>query len=72
MENTLFGLDIPKNTDPIQDIDITTFILYLSTDELKEFKRLCKTGIKKFCGQDFQQKGNVTDYLMHLIRKDND
>lgn len=72
MENTLFGLDIPKNTEPIEDVDITTFILYLSTKQLKEFRRLGKEGIKRLWGQEFQAKGNVTDYILFLMRKDNE
>lgn len=67
----LFPLEIPKNTEPIQDINITTTILYMSEAELKEFKKLAKEGIKKLFGQEFQQKGNLTDYILNLMRKDN-
>lgn len=72
MQQDLFGLQIPKNTEPVEDINITTTILYMSETELKEFKKLCKEGIKKLYGETFQQKGNLTDYLLHLIRKDNE
>ena len=68
---TLFDLDIPKNNEPREDVNITTTILYMSETELKEFKKLCKEGIKKLFGAEFQQKGNLTDYILHLIRKDN-
>ena len=71
-QQELFGNEIPKNNDPIEDVDITTFILYLSTVELKEFRKLAKQGIKKLYGEEFQQKGNVTDYILTLMRKDND
>lgn len=67
----LFDFSIPKNTDPKEDVEITTTILYMSKEELKEFKKLCKEGIKRHFGQEFQQKGNLTDYILHLIRKDN-
>lgn len=69
--NTLFPLEIPKDNSPVQDIDITTTILYMSTHELKEFKKLAKEGIKRLWGKDFQQKGNLTDYILHLMRQDN-
>lgn len=71
MDNILFPIDIPKNTQPIQDVDITTTILYMSTDELKEFKKLAKEGIKRLWQEDFQQKGNLTDYILYLMREDN-
>lgn len=68
---TLFDVEIPKDNSPIEDVDITTTILYMSTVELKEFKILAKQGIKKMFGSEFQQKGNLTDYILELIRKDN-
>lgn len=67
----LFEPEIPVNTNPIHTVDITTTILYMSTDELKEFKKLAKEGIKRLWKEDFQQKGNLTDYILHLMRQDN-
>lgn len=64
----LFDVEIPKKESVIQDVDITTTILYMSTKELKEFKDLAKEGIKKLFGEEFQQKGNLTDYLLTLMR----
>jgi hypothetical protein len=61
-----------KQDLPLQDVEITTTILYMSKTELKEFKYLAKEGIKKLWGQEFQQKGNLTDYILHLMRKDNE
>ena len=61
-----------KQDLPLQDVEITTTILYMSKAELKEFKQLAKEGIKKLWGQEFQQKGNLTDYILHLMRKDNE
>jgi hypothetical protein len=61
-----------KQDLPLQDVEITTTILYMSKEELKEFKHLAKEGIKKLWGQEFQQKGNLTDYILHLMRKDNE
>lgn len=65
----LFNTDIPKDESPIQDVDITTTILYMSTKELKEFKELAKAGIKEMFGADFQQKGNLTDFILNLMRE---
>lgn len=72
MYNTLFDDDIPKNESPLQDVNITTMLLYMSEEENKEFKALCKEGIKKLFPDDYREKGNLTDYLLHLIRKDNE
>lgn len=67
--NTLFDFDIPKNQEPIEDVEITTTILYMSKAELREFKKLAKIGVKEVFGQEFQQKGNLTDFLLYLLRK---
>lgn len=72
MQQDLFELNIPKNTEPKEDVEITTTILYMSSKELKEFKKLCKEGIKRIYGEQFQQKGNLTDYILYLVRKDNE
>lgn len=68
--NTLFDLAILPNNDPIEDVEITTTTLYMSKPELKEFKRLAKIGIKKLWNAEFQQKGNLTDLLLHLLKKE--
>ena len=69
---TLFEMDLPKSTETKEEVNITTTILYMSEQELREFKKLCKEGIKKLFGKEFQSKGNYTDYILHLIRKDNE
>lgn len=69
-QQSLFDLHIPKNTDPIENVEITTTILYMSKKELREFKALAKEGIKRLWKDDFQQKGNLTDYILHLMRED--
>lgn len=69
MNNTLFGNDIPKNNAPIEDVDITTTILYMSTKELQEFKKLCKIGIKDKFGDSFQTKGNIADLILSLLKE---
>mgnify|MGYP001083862391 CR=1 FL=1 len=55
---------------PIEEIEITTTMLYFSKQELKEFKTLCKKGIKKELGKDFQQKGNLSDFLLLILNRE--
>ena len=69
MPQTLFDLQIPTNNEPKQDINITTTILYYSEQELKEFKRLCKVGIKRLFGDLAQTKGNTADLLLNLLKE---
>lgn len=68
----LFENILSKDDSPLENVEITTTILYMSKDELKEFKKLAKEGIKRLWKCDFQQKGNLSDYILHLIRKDNE
>ena len=60
-----WGID----NSPIEDVEITTTILYFSRTELKEFKRLCKKGIKQEFGEEYQQKGNLSDLLLKILRQ---
>tara|TARA_R110000803_G_scaffold23796_1_gene58053 strand:+ start:2893 stop:3111 length:219 start_codon:yes stop_codon:yes gene_type:complete len=55
---------------PIDDTEITTTILYFSKEELKEFKALCKAGIKKEFNKEYNQKSNLSDFLIKIL-KDN-
>ena len=66
---TLFDFDYGINNDPIDDTEITTTMLYFSKQELKQFKTLCKTGIKIEFGQAFQQKGNLSDLLLKVLNE---
>ena len=65
----LFDDDWGLDQSPIEDVEITTTILYFSRLELKEFKRLCKIGIKKEFGQEYQQKGNLSDLLLKILKQ---
>ena len=49
--------------------EITTTILYFSTEELKEFKALCKKGIKFEFKDEYQTKGNLSDLLLIILRE---
>jgi hypothetical protein len=65
----LFELQYEENNDPIEDVNITTTILYYSEEELKEFKALAKVGIRAEFKQDFSQKGNLSDFLLLILRR---
>ena len=57
------------DNSPLDDTEITTTILYFSKPELKEFKTLCKNGIKKEFGEEFNQKGNLSDFLLKILKE---
>jgi|TARA_R110000737_G_scaffold156394_1_gene185096 hypothetical protein len=65
----LFEDEWGVDESPVDYTEITTTILYFSSDELKEFKQLSKVGIKKEFGQEFQQKGNLSDFLLKILRE---
>ena len=52
----LFEDEWGVDESPVDNTEITTTILYFSSDELREFKQLSRVGIKKEFGQEFQQK----------------
>jgi hypothetical protein len=65
----LFEDDWGINNDPIDNTEITTTILYFSKEELSQFKKLCKQGIKKEFGAEYQQKGNLSDLLLKILNE---
>ena len=65
----LFKDDWGVDNSPIDNTEITTTMLYFSTDELKTFKVLCKKGIKKEFGLEYQQKGNLSDLLLIILKE---
>lgn len=68
MLTELFEEEFGEGNQEIDDTQITTTLLYFSDEELAEFKKLCKAGIKKMFGQEYQQKGNLSDFLLTLLR----
>jgi hypothetical protein len=62
---TDWGID---NSKP-DNTEITTTILYFSKEELVQFKKLCKVGIRKEFGEEFQQKGNLSDFLLKILNE---
>lgn len=69
MNLQLFEQDWGVDNSPLDDTQITTTLLYFSKDELKEFKKLCKTGMKLKFGDDYQTKGNISDFLLKVLRE---
>ena len=67
--NGLFEDEWGVDNSELDNTEITTTILYFSNEELLEFKTLCKKGIKKEFGEEYQQKGNLPDFLLKLLRK---
>ena len=65
----LFEDDWGVDNSPIENVEITTTMLYFSRQELKEFKTLCKKGIKKEFGEEYQQKGNLSDLLLKVLKE---
>ena len=66
----LFEQDWGTGNTKKENVEITTTLLYFSKEELKEFKTLAKKGIKKEFGAEFQQKGNLTDFLLTVLRRE--
>ena len=67
----LFEEDFGIGGKEKDEINITTTLLYFSEKELQEFKILCKKGIKKEFGENYQKNGNLSDYLLIILRKQN-
>jgi hypothetical protein len=67
--NKLFEDDWGIDESPADNTEITTTILYFSTDELRRFKQLCKTGIRKEFKEQYMQKGNLSDFLLLILEK---
>jgi len=65
----LFEDDWGIDNSPLDETEITTTILYFSTDELKQFKRLCKIGIKQEYNRKKKKKGNLSDFLLLILKR---
>lgn len=50
------------------ETEITSTLLYYSTIELKEFKKLCKKGMKEVF-EDPIKDGNISDLLLILLKE---
>ena len=67
----MFDLKLEPDNSPIEDCNISTFQLYYSDQQLREFKELSKFGMMNMYQQDFDKR-NVSDFLLDLLRLYND
>lgn len=65
----LFEDEWGVDNSPIDNTEITTTMLYFSTDELKVFKSLCKKGIQFEFKDEYQIKGNLSDLLLIILKE---
>lgn len=65
----LFEAELPKDNSPIEDVRITTTLLYFSEEESKEFKRLCKQAMKQRWGDKAPAEANISDLLLNDLRE---
>lgn len=63
----MFESLLEPDNSPIEDVNITTTMLYYSTEEHREFKELCKLGMVSMYGDKFGE-ANVSDFLLALLR----
>lgn len=63
----LFEDDWGVDNSEIEDIEITTTILYFSEKELKEFKKLCKKGMEIEYGRTQKNESNLSDFLLKIL-----
>jgi hypothetical protein len=62
----MFDFPLEPDTSPIDNTNITTFQLFFSTEEQRQFKELCKLGMMKMYPQAYQEK-NINDFLLRLV-----
>lgn len=65
----LFEDDWGTDNSPVDNTEITTTMLYFSSDELKQFKALCKKGIQFEFKNEYQSKGNLSDLLLIILKE---
>lgn len=52
----------------IDNTEISSILIYYSKEELIEFKKLCKIGMKiEF--DDYIHKANISDFLLKVLKK---
>jgi len=65
----LFEDDWGTDNSSIDNTEITTTMLYFSSEELKQFKALCKKGIQFEFKDEYQSKGNLSDLLLIILKE---
>jgi hypothetical protein len=66
---SLFDNIFVKDDSPPDDTQIVQTILYHNEADNRDFKKLCKLGIRTMYPDTFQEKGNISDFLLDLLRK---
>jgi len=62
----MFNLALEPDNSPIDNTNITTLQLFFSSDEHRQFKELCKTGMIKMYPNTYHEK-NISDFLLQLV-----
>lgn len=63
----LFDLEQPKDSSPIERLNITYIQLYYSDKQMPAFKQLCKQGMMQMWPNDYQQK-NISDFIFEILK----
>lgn len=63
----MFEIPLVPDNSPVDNTNISTFQLFYSTEQLREFKELCKTGMIKYYPQDYDKR-NASDFILDLLR----
>lgn len=65
----IFDIDYGKDESPVDNTRITnSMLIYHSEEDMAEFKKLCKIGIKAMYGEERSTKGNISDFLLVTLR----
>jgi len=66
----LFDVEYGQDQSEVDNTRITnTMLMYGSEEEMAEFKKLCKIGIADKFGDAKIDKGNITDFLLIVLRE---
>lgn len=66
----MFDIPLVPDNSPVDNTNISTFQLFFSTEELRDFKEQCKRGMMKMDPINFADK-NVSDFLFQLVKQYN-
>ncbi len=66
----LFDQEYEQDNSPIDNTDIVQILLYFDQFEAKDFKFYCKELMKKEWPEDFIDKGNLSDLLIKILKRE--
>jgi hypothetical protein len=67
----MFEAPLVPDNSPIDNTNISTFQLFYSAEQLREFKDLAKKGLMQMYPTDFAER-NASDFILDLLRLYND